>query len=93
MLQVLNNATAPFTHQRMVADGTLTLASALHELPGDLLGGGALPAVVFCPAVSLLAGPAATLLHAWKHDARNLLVRSQPLSLTLTLTAWCWPPR
>ena len=69
------NATAPFKHQKMVADGRLSLAAALHSLPGDVLGG-ATPAVVFAPAVSLLAGAAATLLRAWKHDSRNLMVTS-----------------
>jgi hypothetical protein len=67
------NATAPFKHQQMVADGRLSLAGALHDMQGDVLGS-TLPAVVFAPAVSLLAGPAATLLRAWKHDSRNLLV-------------------
>ena len=59
---------------KMVADGRLSLAAALHNLPGDVLGA-ATPAVVFAPAVSLLAGPAATLLRAWKHASRHLLVR------------------
>jgi hypothetical protein len=80
------NATAPFKHQKMVADGRLSLAGALHDMQGDVLGSTS-PAVVFAPAVSLLAGPAATLLRAWKHDSRNLLVYVSTPQLDWTLAS------